>query len=147
MYRVAIATSWFGEDDDGFRQIILRIWSTHLRQQDGDHIHANSACAGNADSPPCYGATVRPDSILHRFEGTVTETPNNLSAEIDQRVRARGVSFRRYSRELHDYPKASLLYLNVQMVEPEVVETLLYKCEIRTPIKGHYIWSVLHINR
>ena len=123
-----IAASRVGEGDGGSRQSLRRVWSAHFRKQDGDHIHAGFACAGNADSLPRYGPTVRPDNILHRFEGTVTETPNRLSAEIDRQVCAEWMSFRRYSQELHDYPKASLLHLKVLMVESEEVETLLHEC-------------------
>ena len=65
----------------------------------------------------------------HRLEGTVTETSNKLSAEIEQRVRAGWKSLRRYSWELHDCPKVSVLHLKVRMVESEVVETLLYGCD------------------
>ena len=59
--------------------------------------------------------------------GTVNETPN-LSDEIDRRIRAGWMRFKRYRRELYDRPKASLLSLKARMVRPEVVEALLYGC-------------------
>ncbi|CAN0424720.1 unnamed protein product, partial [Ascophyllum nodosum] len=59
--------------------------------------------------------------------GTVTKSPN-LSDEIDRRVRAGWTSFKRYTRELHDRPKASLLPLKARVMRPEVVEALLYGC-------------------
>ena len=40
--------------------------------------------------------------------GAVSEIPN-LSAEVDGGFRARCMSFRRYTRELYDRPKSSLL--------------------------------------
>ena len=52
--------------------------------------------------------------------GTVTETPN-LSDEINRRIRAGWMSFKRYTRELCDRPKASLLPLKARS---EVVEAL-----------------------
>ena len=51
--------------------------------------------------------------------GAVTETPN-LSDEIDQWIRAGWMSFRCYTRELYDHPKASLLHLKARMVKSEV---------------------------
>ena len=45
-------------------------------------------------------------NLLHLYlGGTVTETPN-LSAKIDRRIRAGWGSFRSYTRELYDCPKA-----------------------------------------
>ena len=57
--------------------------------------------------------------------GTLTETPN-LSDEIDRWIRAGWMSFKRYTRELYDRPKASLLPLKARMVRSEVVEALSY---------------------
>ena len=71
------------------------------------------------------------------FGGTVTETPN-LSDEIDRRIRAGWMGLKRYTQELYDRPKASLLPLKARMVRSEVVETLLYGYATRTPLKGHY---------
>ena len=67
----------------------------------------------------------------------MTETPN-LSDEIDRRIRAGCMSFKRYTWELYDRPKAKLPPLNARMVRSEVVETLLYGCATWTPLKGHY---------
>ena len=67
----------------------------------------------------------------------MTET-SNLSDEIDRRIRAEWMGLERYTRELYDRPKASLLPLKARMVRSEVVETLLYGCATRTPLKGHY---------
>ena len=53
----------------------------------------------------------------------MTETPN-LSDEIDRRIRAGWMSFKRYTQELYDRPKASLLPLKARMVRSEVVEAL-----------------------
>ena len=69
--------------------------------------------------------------------GTVTETPN-LSDEIDRRICAGWMGFKRYKRELYGRPTASLLPLKTQMVRSEVVEALLYGCATWTPLKGHY---------
>ena len=64
--------------------------------------------------------------------GTVSEMPN-LSDEIDRRIRAGWMGFKRYKRELYDLPKASLLPLKARMVRSEVVEALLYGCVTWTP--------------
>ena len=50
--------------------------------------------------------------------GTVTETPN-LSDEVDRRIRAGWMSFKRYKMEPYDRPKASLLSLKARMVRFE----------------------------
>ena len=44
----------------------------------------------------------------------------NLSDEIDRRIRAGWMGFKRYKRELYDLPKASLLPLKARMVRSEV---------------------------
>ena len=68
----------------------------------------------------------------------MTETPN-LSDEIDRRIRAGWMGFKRYTRELYDRPKASLLPLKAQMVRSDVVvEALLYGCATWAPLKGDY---------
>ena len=69
--------------------------------------------------------------------GTVTGTLN-LSDEINRWICVGWMSFKRYTRELYDRPKASLLPLKARMVRPEVVEALLYECAIWTPLKSHY---------
>ena len=66
--------------------------------------------------------------------GTVTEMPN-LSDEIDRRIRAGWMGFKRYKRELYDRPKASLLPLKARMARSEVVEALLHGCVTWTPLK------------
>ena len=40
---------------------------TISREQDGEHVHADSTCTGNADTLPRQGATVPPDNLLHLF--------------------------------------------------------------------------------
>ena len=67
----------------------------------------------------------------------MTEMPN-LSDEIDRRIRAGWMDFKRYKRELYDLPKASLLPLKARVVRSEVVEALLYGCVTWTPLKCHY---------
>ena len=69
--------------------------------------------------------------------GTVTEMPN-LSDEIDRRIRAGWMGFKRYKRELYDCPKESLLPLKARMVRSDVVEALLYGCVTWTSLKCHY---------
>ena len=54
----------------------------------------------------------------------MTGTPN-LSDEIDRRIRAEGMSFKSYKRELYDRPEAGLLSLKAQMARSEMVEALL----------------------
>ena len=112
---------------------------TILREQNGDHAHADSACTSNADILQRHGATFSPltggcseglDAFRFFFKqydqtpaftylgGVVTEAPN-LSDEIYRRIRVGWVSFR---RELYDRPKASLLNLKARMVTSEVVQ-------------------------
>ena len=63
-----------------------------LREQDGDHVHAEFTRIGNSDSLQCHGVTVPP-----------TET-RNLLGEIDRRIRARWMSLKCYTREMSDRP-------------------------------------------
>ena len=87
-----------------------------------------------------FNATVQQYSQTISFTylgGTVTETPN-LSDEIHLGTRARWISFKHYTRELHDRPKASLLPLKSRMARPEVVEALLHVCATWIPLKDHY---------
>ena len=86
-------------------------------------MQADSACTGNEDSLQRHGATVPPDILIY-LRGTVTETLNNLSDEIQRRIRAGWTSFKRYKRELYDRPKGSLLPLKARRVRSEVVEAL-----------------------
>ena len=45
---------------------------------------------------------------------------------------------KRYTRELYDRPKASLLQIKARMVTSEIVETILHGCSTWTPLKGPY---------
>ena len=83
------------------------------------------------------GQQYRQTTSFTSLGGTVTETPN-LSDEIDRRIRAGWMSFKRYKRELYDRPKAILLPLKARMVRSEVVEAILYRCATWTPLKRHY---------
>ena len=83
------------------------------------------------------GKQYRQTTSFTYLGGTVNETPN-LSDEIDRRIRAGWMGFKRYKRELYDHPKASLLPLKVRMVRSEVVEALLYGRATWTPLKGDY---------
>ena len=83
------------------------------------------------------GQQYRQTTSFTYLGGTVNETPN-LSDEIDRRIRAGWMGFKRYKRELYDRPKASLLPLKVRMVRSKVVEALLYGCATWTPLEGHY---------
>ena len=73
------------------------------------------------------GQQYRQTTSFTYLGGTVTKTPN-LSDEIDRRIRAGWISFKRYKQELYDRPKVSLLPLKAQMVRSEVVEALFYGC-------------------
>ena len=73
----------------------------------------------------------------------VSETPN-LPDEINRRIRAGWMGFKRYTRELYDHPKTSLLPLKVGMVSSEVVEALLYGCATWTPWRTTTPSSVQH---
>ena len=66
VHRVAVATR-AGADDGGLRRSLPHIWSDHLREQDGDHVHADSMCTDNEDSLQRQGATGPPDNLLHLF--------------------------------------------------------------------------------
>ena len=87
------------------------------------------------------GQQYRQTTSFTYLGGTVTEMPN-LSDEIDRRIRAGWMGFKRYKRELYDLPKASLLPLKARMVRSEVVEALLYGCVTWTPLECHYAISV-----
>ena len=45
----------WGGDDDGLRPSLRHIWFDHLREQDGDHVHADPACTGNENSLQRHG--------------------------------------------------------------------------------------------
>ena len=100
-------------------------------------MNADSVCTGNADSLHRHGATVPPDNLLTYLGGAVNETPN-LSDEIDRRICTGWMSLRRYTRELYDHPKASLLPLKARMVRSEVVDALLNVCATWIALQGHY---------
>ena len=70
------------------------------------------------------GQQYRQTSSFTYLGGTVAKM-TNLSDEIARRIRAGGMGFKRYKRELYDRPKASLLPLKARMVRSEVVEALL----------------------
>ena len=69
------------------------------------------------------GQQYRQTTSFTYLGSTVTENPNLLN-EIDRRISTGWVSFKRYTRELYDGPKESLLLLKARMVKPEVVEAL-----------------------
>ena len=77
----------------------------------------------------------------------MTKTPN-LPDEIDRRIRAGYMGFKRYTRELHDRLKASLLTLKARMVRSEVEEALFYGCATWTSLKqwkdADAVITVLH---
>ena len=83
------------------------------------------------------GQQYRQTTSFPYLGGTLTEMPN-LSDEIDRRIRAGWMGFKRYKRELYALPKASLLPLKARMVRSEVVEALLYGCVTWIPLKCHY---------
>ena len=70
------------------------------------------------------GQQYRQTTSFTYLGGPVTEMPN-LSDEIDRRIRAGWMGFK---RELYNRPKASLLPLKARMVRSDVVEALLYGC-------------------
>ena len=90
---------------------------------------ADLACTGNESSTPRGNSTDRQPPSPRCTE---TETPN-LSDEIDRRIRAGWMGFKRYKRELYDHPKASLLPLKARMVRSELVEALVWMRDIDPP--------------
>ena len=119
------------------RRSLWHIWSNHLREQDGDHMHADPASPATKIVFNATGQQYRQTTSFIYLGGTETETPN-LSDEIDRRIRAGWMGFKRYKRELYDRPKTSLLHLEARIVRSEVVEALLYRCATWTTLKGHY---------
>ena len=83
------------------------------------------------------GQQYRQTTSFTYLGGTVTEMPN-LSDEIDRRIHAGWMGFKRYKRELYDCPKGILLPLKARMVRSDVVEALLYGCVTWTSLKCHY---------
>ena len=103
-------------------------------------MHADPARTGNEDI--VFNTTrqqYRQTTSFTYLGGTVVAEMPNLSDEIDRRILAGWMGFKRYKRELYDdRPKASLLPLKARMVRSEVVEALLYGCVTWTPLKCHY---------
>ena len=62
---------------------------------------------------------------------------DDLSIEVDRRIRNAWRSFRKYTLELYDQPSAPLK-LKVRMVRAEVLETMLYGCVTWSPCTCHY---------
>ena len=55
-------------DDGGLRRGLWHIiWSDHLREQDEDHVHADSTCTGNTDSLQRHREKLPLDKLLHLF--------------------------------------------------------------------------------
>ena len=116
-----------GADDGNLRRSLRHIGFDHLREQDGDHVHANPACTGDEDSLQRHGATVQLDNHLQLF-GRHHDW-NSKPVRRDRLADPHGgMSFKRYTRELYDHPKTSLLPLKARMVRSKVVEALLYEC-------------------
>ena len=91
------------------------------------------------------GQQYRQTASFTYLGGTVSETPN-LSDEIDRRIRAGWMGFKRYKWELYDRPKASLPPLQARMLRSEVVEALLYGCATWTP-RGATTPSSVQVNK
>ena len=49
------------------------IWSDHLREKGGDHVHADSTCTSNEDSLQHHGATAPPDDLSEHIRYTEQE--------------------------------------------------------------------------
>ena len=73
------------------------------------------------------GQPYRQTTSFAYLAGAVTETPN-LSDEIHRRIRAGWMSFKRYTWELYDRPRASLLHLKARVLKSTVVDALPYGC-------------------
>ena len=112
MHRVAVAAWARVDDDGGLRRSLRHIWPDHLKEQDGDHICMPIPCGAPA-TQIVFNATGQQYRQITHFAylgGAVTRTPN-LPDEIDRRIRAGWIGFKRYMRKLYDRPKASLLPL------------------------------------
>ena len=133
---VSLSTRGLGRMMADLRRSLGRIWSDHLREEDGDDVQIPGAPATKIVFN-ATGQQYRQTTSFTYRGGTVTEMPN-LSDEMDLRIRAGWMCFKRYKRELYDLPKASLLPLEARMVRSEVVEALLYGCVTWTPLKCHY---------
>ena len=60
----------------GLRRIVWCIWSDDLREQNADHVHADSACIGNADCLQRHGAQCRLTTPFTCLAGAVAAIPN-----------------------------------------------------------------------
>ena len=61
----------------------------------------------------------------------------DLSIEVDRRVRNAWCSFRKYTLELYDRPRAPR-ELKIRMLRAEILETMLYGCVTWSPRACHY---------
>ena len=61
----------------------------------------------------------------------------DLSIEVDPRIRNAWCSFRKYTLELYDRPRA-YLELKIRMLRAEVLKTMLYGCVTWSPRACHY---------
>ena len=68
--------------------------------------------------------------------GNVNHNPD-LSIEVDRRIPNARCSFRKYTLELYDRPSAPL-ELKTRMLRAEVLETMLYGCDMWSPRACHY---------
>ena len=79
MHRVAVIA--LAGADDGGRRSLSHIWFYHLREQDGDHGHADSICTGNGDSLKRHRLTVTPDNLLRLFGRCRDCNPNPVGLD------------------------------------------------------------------
>ena len=68
------------------------------------------------------------ENVNHNFD---------LSIEVDRRIRNAWCSFRKYTLELYDRPRAPL-ELKIRMLRAKVLETMLYYCVTWSPRACHY---------
>ena len=61
----------------------------------------------------------------------------DLSIEVDRRIRSAWCSFRKYTLELYDRPRAPL-ELKTRMLRAEELETMLYDCVTWSPRACHH---------
>ena len=67
----------------------------------------------------------RTNELVH-LGGNVNHN-DDLSIEVNRRIRNAGRSFRKYTLELYDRPSAPL-ELKIRMLRAEVIEAMLYGC-------------------
>ena len=138
VHRVAVAARAEG-DDGGLRRSLRHIFGLTISESKTETMYMPIQRALLA-TQIVYNATgqqYRQTTPFTYLRGAGTEVPN-LSDEIDQRIHAGWMSFKRYKRELYDRWKARLLPLKARIVRSEIVEALLYGCVTWTPLKGHY---------